>query len=292
MITSILFGLAALCIVIPVLRIAIPGFRRQQQLMNLAALVNQSDAQRLRLQQNAVVRSLADRLSARQGKRQSSKQREMYGMLGYPVSYEIYLARAIIQALLPGGFALVLAGMVQQVFFAITGPILSFLFFWLQMRQIPQAYQKRQNQLIADLPFLISKMITALEVGKPLNVIFQEVSTRCGPTLSALLKRLVANMGTMSQKDALQMFAKEVHVPVVYDFVSVVNVVAEKGFHEAEDDLNGVKNDLRNLSKLALRERTRGNPGKMNLFYGIVIVHVVVFFFMMLIKMFGAFNSL
>lgn len=30
----------------------------------------------------------------------------------------------------------------------------------------------------------------------------------------------------------------------------------------------------------------------MNLFYGMVIFHVVVFFFMMLIKMFGAFNSL
>lgn len=138
MITSILFGLAALCIVIPVLRIVIPGFRRQQQLMNLAALVNQSDAQRLRLQQNAMVRSLADRLSARQGKRQSSKQREMYGMLGYPVSYEIYLARAIIQALLPGGFALVLAGMVQQVFLPLPDRFYRFYSFGSKCGRFPR----------------------------------------------------------------------------------------------------------------------------------------------------------
>lgn len=116
MITSILLGLAAMCIAIPVLRIAIPGFQRQKQIMNMAALVNQSDAQRLRLQQNAVVRSLADRLSTRQTKGKVSKQREMYNMLGNTMSYEVYLARAIIQAILPGGFALVLAGMVQQVF--------------------------------------------------------------------------------------------------------------------------------------------------------------------------------
>ncbi|ULO07137.1 hypothetical protein H1230_30080 [Paenibacillus sp. 19GGS1-52] len=292
MITSILYGLAALIVGIPILRLLIPGFQRQQQLVNLASLVNQSEGQRLRMQQNAIVRSVADHLTKGQGERRSSKQREMYAMLGYPESYEFHLAKALVQAALPGGFALVLAGMVQQVFFAAVGPVLSFLFYWLQMRRIPAAYLQRQNQLIADLPFLISKMITALEVGKPLNVIFQEVSTRCGPTLSTLLKRLVANMGTMSQKDALQVFAQEVNVPVVYDFVSVVNVVAEKGFHEAEEDLNSVKNDLRSLSKLALKERTRGNPGKMNLFYGMVIVHVVVFFFFMLIQMFGAFNSL
>ncbi|WP_438498612.1 hypothetical protein [Paenibacillus sp. IHBB 3054] len=292
MLTSILFFLAAGCITVPILRLVLPGFQRQKQLVHLAALVNQTEAQRVRNGQNAIVRSFADRMAKGNGKRPLSKRRQMYQVMAHAESYEVYMAKVVVQSLLPGLFALVLAGMVQHFFFLLVAPVLSGLFFWMFLRRISQAYQKRQDRLIADLPFLISKMITALEVGKPLNVIFQEVSARCGPTLSALLKRLVANMGTMSQKDALQLFAQEVNVPVVFDFISVVNIVAEKGFHEAEDDLNHIKNDLRSLSKLALKERTRGNPAKMNLYYGIVIAHVAVFFFLMLIKMFAAFNAL
>jgi len=290
MISPMLFFVSVLCMVIPMLQLVLPSFQRQRRVAQLASLVNQTEDDRLRSKQNAIIRFMAGRLS--DGKRRENKRRDMYEKLGRAESFELYFAKAITISLMLGVSSLLMAVIVQEIFFVIAGVSGSMMLMWMYIRKIKEAYRKRQDELIADLPYLISSMITALEVGKPLNRIFQSVSSSSGPILSGLLKQLVANMSVLSQKDALLIFAKEVSVPIFYDFISTVNIVAEKGFHEAERDLNGIKNDLRSLNKLALKERTRGNPGKMNVYYGLVFAHVLVFFVGMVIVMFSAFNSL
>ncbi|MEC0167371.1 hypothetical protein [Paenibacillus graminis] len=286
MIPSILLGLALLLCSVPLLRLTVPGFERQKRAASVAEWIAQGETGAA---DPGVVRWVAGRLP---GVVTNSKWKLQYNRLGYRSSFELYMAGLLLQSLLPALLLLMLAMISGQWLLFGIGLIVSPLIFVLLIRRIHSAYQKRQIQLIADLPFLIGQMMTALEVGKPLTRIFQEVSVQCGPILQTMLKRLVANMSIYSQRDALQLFAQEVDLPVMYDFVSVVNVVAEKGFHEAEDDLHMVKNGLRQLSKLALREKTRGNPGKMNWFYIAVVLHVLVFFGFMVVKIFGAINAL
>ncbi|MEK5163179.1 hypothetical protein NYE69_12680 [Paenibacillus sp. FSL R5-0527] len=294
MVTSILLGAAVVLIVVPLLMLILPGFGRQKKLANVASLLQKSDSELTLMRQNPLIRSFAISMSKRPwldtifGK----KLRSMYLKLDRKESYELFMAKSIVQSILPCVMILALANALDQPIFFVMAPVSVVLFFWVSLNGITRDFKQRKNLLIRDLPNLINKMITALEVGKPLTLIFTEVSERCGPLLAGMLRKLVADTNIMSMRDALQNFAKQVDLPVMYDFVSVVNIIMEKGFREAEADLNGIKNDLRELRKLSLDELTKGSPTKMNWFYFIMIGHVLIFFFLTMIKMFSGLNSL
>ncbi|GIO79646.1 hypothetical protein J6TS7_32560 [Paenibacillus dendritiformis] len=132
----------------------------------------------------------------------------------------------------------------------------------------------------------------ALETGKSFLSVFQQVAEDCDPLLGEMLKRLIANAQNMPMRDALQLFAKEVDLPVMYDFISVINVGIEKGYKEAVPDLDSIKNDLRELRRLSLVEMTKGNPEKMNIFYTLLICHILIFLFLTFINLFSVLNSL
>lgn len=290
----VLFTISGILCILPILHLALPGFERQKRMANLASMLNMTEVEVKRLQENSLVRSLGDQI--KKGNwldRIFGQQRRVnYEALEMSYSYEYYISKVFLQSLVVLPVPIFFALATKQMFFLVMGPVLSGLLFYSGLRKIKLKYQERQNRLIRDLPNLISKMIIALEVGQQLTDIFREVSERCDPLLSKLLKQLIANSNNMPMRSALQIFANEVNLPVMYDFISVVNVIMEKGFHEGEGDLNSIKNDLKELRRLSLIELTKGNPEKMNFFYAMMIGHVIVFLFLTALVMFSALNSI
>lgn len=294
---SVLYAIALLFITVGVLSALLPGFERERKLAHMASLLQKTDSELLMTNQNTVVRSIVGKLHGEQGGRLLDRlfgvqRRQMYEKLNKRESYELYMAKILLQSMLFTIIVLLMSAALKEQVFVYMAPITFILFIYIGLKGIQDSYKKRQDKLIRDLPNLISKMIAALEVGKPLTVIFKEVSDRCDPLLADMLKKLLADTNVIPMRDALQRFAKSVDLPVMYDFVSVTNIVMDKGFREAESDLNGIKNDLRELRKLSLHELTKGSPAKMNRFYFIMIGHVLIFLFAMIIKMFGSLNSL
>ncbi|MBA9086495.1 Flp pilus assembly protein TadB [Fontibacillus solani] len=294
LIYSVLIATAAVLVIIPMLQLILPGFERQKRVANIASHFNKTEAELLRLEQNAIVRSFGDRLQ--RGKWMEfilrKKRRKMYDALGQSSSYEYYMALTILKSFIVTVIPIFFVMVTKEMFFAVMAPLLGGGLFYLGLRKIKFLYQQRQNQIIRDLPNLISKMCIALEVGQPLAQIFQDVSKTYNPILSDLLKKLIANSNVMPMTSALQLFAQDVDVPVMNDFISVVNVIMEKGFHEAEADLRSIETALTELRRLSLVELTKGNPEKMNFFYMVMIGHVIIFFFLMVLFIFGAMNSL
>lgn len=294
MVTSILFVLAAFFVSIPILRIALPGFQRQKKLSNIASLLNKTDSEIAELNQNVFIRSAAKGMKKGDwlDKILGVKKRKMYRALNKTESYEHYLANIALKSLV---------GLPAPIFLSMTTgslwlggialPLMA-LMLYSGLDKINKGYKERQNQLIKELPDLISKMIIALEVGRPLTEIFEGVSEHCDPLLGKLLKKLIADTNTMSMKDALQRFANEVNLDVMFDFVSVTNIILDKGFHEAESDLKSIKTDLRELRRLSMIELTKGNPAKMNTYYFMMIFIVIIFVFLMAQKIFGALTKL
>lgn len=298
MLTSILMFIAVGMITVSVLTVLLPDFKRQKQLASIASWLNKSDAEIQTLNQSQMVRLLSERILPAIDRKWSiqylfgKKFYEKYQSLGRSESYMVYIANIILKSLIMVPPILFLAFATKNPLVYLLVPVSIIILFYSYLRGINQLHKNRQNQLINDLPNLISKMILALETGKSFVEVFTQVADQSNDLLANMLKRLIANMQIMDRKEALQIFANEVDLPVIYDFVSVVNVGMDKGYKEAIPDFNSIKNDLRSLRKLSLVEQTKGNPEKMNLFYVILCAHVVVFLFIAMTKMFSLLNSI
>lgn len=278
----------------PVLSLVLPGFDRQKKIKKMAVLLNMDEKELRRMEQNSVVALFADRMEKWRWLDLifGTSTREKYLTLNKSDSYPYFISKIIFKALLFIPLVLLLPMVSHMPILYVLVPLIVGLLIWNDINDISKQHKKRQNLLIRDLPNLISKMINALEVGKPLKEIFESASNQGSELLSQMLKRLIANSDRMLMKDALKIFAEDIDLPVMYDFVSVVNVILEKGFYEGEDDLNSIKNDLRALRKLSLIELTKGNPEKMNLFYGVLIFHDMIFMGMMAFKLFAGLAAL
>lgn len=298
MLTSILLFIGVGMITVTVLTLLLPNFQRQKQLASLASWLNKSDVEIHSLNQNQMVRLISENILPRIDKKWSIKFifgkgfYEKYHKLGRKESYMEYLAQMILKSLMmvPALFFLAIVAESALLYWLIPASIA--VLFYTFLNDINSQYRKRQNQLINDLPNLISKMILALETGKSFTLVFDEVADQSKPLLAEMIKKLIANMQIMDRKAALQEFAKDVDLPVIYDFVSVVNVGMDKGYKEAIPDFESIKNDLRELRKLSLIEQTKGNPAKMNLFYVILIAHILVFLFLAFIKIFSQLTNI
>lgn len=294
MIGSVLFSIAALVIVTSALTMVLPGFQRQKKLANMASLLTKTESEINELNQSPFITSLAghiekggwlDRIFGK-------KSREIYMALEREESYSQYIAKVVLKSFFPVPMIVFITILTKQPIFIALAAMYVVMMIMAGIQGIAKEYKKRQALLIKDLPNLISKMLIALEVGTPLVRVFEEVSLSCSPLLKGMLRKMIANTNQMSMKASLQILAKDINLPVMYDFVSVVNVIMEKGFREAESDLKSIKDNLRELRRLSLVELTKGNPTKMNLFYIALIAHVLIFLFLMVLKMFGALNSL
>ncbi|MDN4090912.1 type II secretion system F family protein [Paenibacillus polymyxa] len=279
MIASILYFVAVVMVTMTLLWRFIPGFSRQKKIGYMASILNKSESERLQMKQSPLIRNLANQVEKREWLLFlfGSQLKNKYEMLGRKTSFSFYMTQTLLHALLAGGIGILRYLTDPQDMFLVASLLLFILVFIWRRRKITEDFSKRQNALITDLPNLISKMISALEIARPLTDVFRQVAKGDNKLLSALLKKLIANTEQMPLSDALQIFARDVHLPVIYDFVVVVNIVIERGFDEAEKELNSIKNDLRELRALSLREQTKGNPGKMNIFYVILLLPAAVF---------------
>ncbi|NOU80774.1 hypothetical protein GC101_18080 [Paenibacillus sp. LMG 31459] len=291
---SFLYAVAALIILMPALYVVMPGFDRQKKIMKMAILLNMDEKEIQKMEQNSIVISFADHLEKWKWLDFifGPNTRKKYLTLNKSDSYPIFIAKLVLKALLFASLTLLLPVVTEMPILYLLVPLSVGLFIWNDINSISKQHKKRQDLLIRDLPNLISKMINALEVGKPLKMIFEKASNQGSDLLGQMLKRLIANSDRMLMKDALAIFAEDIDLPVMYDFVSVVNVILEKGFSEGEDDLNSIKDDLKELRKLSLIEITKGNPEKMNLFYGVLILHVMIFMGLMAFKLFVGLSAL
>lgn len=281
MIASVVMFVSVFILGYSLLSLLLPGFAQQRKLSTIATLLIKTDQERARMRQNPFILSLSDQVEKKKwlfsilGPQLKTK----YDLLGRKESFAIYTAQTILYGLLAAVGGLLRYAMSPEPIYLVLPFVLFFLVCFLRNQKITKDYAKRQSSLISDLPNLINKMTSALEIGKPLTDIFRKVVAEGdNPLLSALLKKLLANTEAMPIQEALQIFAKDINLPVIYDFVGVVNIVIEKGFREAEKELNGIKNDLRELRMLSLREQTKGNPGKMNIFYVLLLLQSGVFF--------------
>ncbi|SGI77890.1 Flp pilus assembly protein TadB [Mycobacterium tuberculosis] len=222
----------------------------------------------------------------------SKKYRQKFNALELGYTYERYLAKTILLSLLVIPLLPLLVVVTEEPLFYLGIPLLGGVFFMLGLREIEVKYRKRQRLLVRDLPNLIDKMISGLEVGTPLVEVFRVVSLQSSPLLSKYLKEMITNSNRMSISAALSIFASRINIPVIYDFVRTAQIINDKGFYEAKSELVRIKERLRGLRKQSLQELTSRNPEKMNLYYILVIAHAFVFIFMGFINVFGLIGQL
>lgn len=294
MLYAILFFLVGLLIFIPFLRLILPNFERQKMHSDMASIFTKTEDD-LKLQKQghlvgaivrgAAVKKLIDIVSG-------TSLRNMYSTLGKGESFELHFIKLIFSSVLLGMLPVILYLFKTEPLLLLMSPLLIGLIFLLGIQRIIKDYKKRQRLLIRDLPRLIDKMISALEVGKPLIDIFTEAAQQKDSTISHLIKRLIANTNQMPLEDALYLFAEQVDIPVFYDFVSIVNISMSHGFREAEDDLASISVDLQELNRLSIIEQTNANPGKMNIYYVVLLGHVAVLLISCMAKIFAQLTQL
>ncbi|QDA30212.1 hypothetical protein [Paenibacillus polymyxa] len=281
-------------LIVPILHLVLPDFQQQKKVENLAAMMNKSENEIEQMNQNAILRFLANQLERKSFVDMilGENRRMVYMSLDKKDSYGLFLAKALLKSFSMVPFFIIAGLWIHVPILHVMGVLTVGLLFWSALDSIKKEMKKRQATIIRDLPSLISKMIGALEVGTPLIQVFDEVSQTSSPVLSSMLKKLISNSGVVSMKVALQGFAKSVNLPEMYDFISVVNVINEKGFREAEEDLKQIDGSLQRLSKQSMEERTRGNPEKMTIYYALAICMVLGFLVATVVKMSAMVNSI
>lgn len=291
---SIMFAVGCLVVVVGALSMLLPGFEKQRQLARIAESINLTQAEIYRMQQNPLVRVVSDSMQRNTWLVNlfGRKNKEIYEKLGMSQKYEVYIAQTFVYAAMMAITVAAVALALETPILYLFTPIGSGILIWLQIDRISQMNKHRKNELTRDLTLLISKMLGALEVGTPLRSVFEQVSQRSGPLLSDLLNRLIADLNAMPMKEALERFANAVDIQEMYDFVSVVNIIQEKGFRESESDLKGIQSDIDRLNRLSMELRLEGEPKKFEKFNYLMIAHVAVFIFFMVLKLWNAVNSI
>ncbi|WP_268627003.1 hypothetical protein [Paenibacillus alvei] len=295
---SIMVSVAVVLIVVPVLQLIIPNFKKQKELANIASWLNKSDVELNQLNHGVLVRAFSQKILPLIDEKWSidrifgKKLHEKYVSLGKKESYIEYLAILLVKSLIMVPPIILLSIVLKNSLVLLLAPISIVALFIGYVNQINTLHKTRQSLLIRDLPNLISKMMIALETGNSFTDIFKMVAKDSSPLLSDMIKRLIANEQIMPMRDALRIFAQEVDLPVMYDFVSVVNVGLEKGYKDAIQDFESIKNDLRELRRLSLIEQTKGNPQKMNLFYMFLFAHIIILLIATISQLFAVMNRL
>lgn len=275
----ILVWFSVFIILMVLLKWILPGFEKQKRMSDFALEMSKNSNEKFNHSQLTKImlsqfrkKNIAVRLFG-------SKSYQMYLALGYTDNYEIYILKSIAKGFFMASVPYLAYLLYPEQRVLLIGiPVLFVIFATASVGKIKKEYGKRQNLLIRDLPNLISKMLIALSSNSPLQNIFIEVSQDkdTSPLLRQMLLRLLANTEKMTIQNAVNLFAIEVDLPIIYDFASIVNIVIEKGFQEAESQLNEIKDGLRELSELSLAEQTSGQHHKITpvLVGGVLIVMV------------------
>lgn len=294
MLTLITYSGVAI-IVVAILAFLLPGFKRQNETSIVADYISKSEGERKYDEQNRLFMYIALNLQKKNWLDAvlGADQRRKYEKLDRPESYEFFIGKMLFYSVVMSAVILPLYLLSQKVIFLFLIPVAFIAMIWASTDYLNGLLEKRDKMILKELPNLFDKMIIALEVGRPLENILTSVSEKTektNPVFSNLLKRLVSDSNSYTLPVALQIFSDNVSLPIVYNFVSIVNVIREKGFHEAESDLLSIHKDMRDLKRISTREKNRNKPAKMNFFTIVGVVIGIVFMIFMSTKIYGIIN--
>ncbi|MBY9079581.1 hypothetical protein KIH86_08455 [Paenibacillus sp. HN-1] len=261
------------------LHMLLPGFTREKRYATQALLLSKSAAERQRMQYDPITLAVADRLPGlekRLGLGIIGKLRRMYMVLDKEHSFEMEVAGILVKSVI-GALPLAVLPFIlgaPALLFAIPAGVV--LFFALQLNEIPKAYKTRQMEITKDLPQLISKMMIALETGKSFITTIQRLEETSGPRMKKMLARLNANLRVMNVGAAMDLFAKETGVPVMREFAAAVKIGNNAGYEEAKSYFESIKDELKKLRLVSLKEVTRNQPEKVKRLYVLVAVHAFI----------------
>lgn len=291
---GILF-VGVLMLTVGLLHVLLPGFVREKRYATQALLLSKSAAERQRMQFDPITLALADRLprlEQKLGWGMIGKLRRMYMSLDKEHSFEMEVAGILVKSII-GAMPLAVLPFIlgaPALLFAIPAGIV--LFFAAQLNEIPKAYKRRQTEITKDLPQLISKMMIALETGKSFITTIQRLEETSGPRTRKMLSRLNANLRIMSVGEAMDLFAKETGVPVMREFAAAVKIGTNAGYEEAKSYFESIKDELKKLRLVSLKEVTRNQPEKVKRLYALVAVHAFIAVIMAFIAVMSEMQSI
>ncbi|OUM86616.1 MAG: hypothetical protein BAA01_11445 [Bacillus thermozeamaize] len=258
-----------------VLQTVLPGFSWQKRYAVAAARLLKSHAELRRMGKDPISLYVADRLIPQLSARFSGfeNMRKMYEALGRDKTFEEALADMAVKSLIGAVPFLVLPIITKAPITILAMPLFSILAFFVMLGGIKKSYQKRQREIVKDLPKLISKLMVTLETGRPFIGALQRLEETSGPRMRKMLGRLNANIQVMGIGRAIDQFAYETGVPVMREFAAAVKVGVHNGYSEAKEHFDSIKNELRELRLAALRETTRSNPEKVKFLYMLLALH-------------------
>lgn len=258
-----------------VLQTVLPGFSWQKRYAVAAARLLKSHAELRRMGKDPISLYVADRLIPQLSARFSvfENMRKMYEALGRDKTFQEALADMAVKSLIGAVPFLVLPIITKAPITILAMPLFSILAFFVMLGGIKKSYQKRQREIVKDLPKLISKLMVTLETGRPFIGALQRLEETSGPRMRKMLGRLNANIQVMGIGRAIDQFAYETGVPVMREFAAAVKVGVHNGYSEAKEHFDSIKNELRELRLAALRETTRSNPEKVKFLYMLLALH-------------------
>lgn len=278
-----------------ILHLVLPGFHRERKYATQALFMSKSVAERERMQFDSMTLAVADRLPVieqKLGWGVIGRLRQMYAALDKEHSFEMEVAGILVKSMIGGLPLLVLPFILETPAFLFAIPAAITVFFVLQVDEIPKAYKKRQIEITKDLPQLISKMMIALETGKSFITTIQRLEETSGPRMKKMLTRLNANLRVMPLGTAMDIFAKETGVPVMREFVSAIKIGNNAGYEEAKSYFESIKDELKKLRLVSLKEVTRNQPEKVKRLYALVAIHAFIAVIMAFIAVMSEMQSI
>jgi Flp pilus assembly protein TadB len=260
----------------------LPNFKRQKKYTTTATQILKSELELKQGSKGALTQLIAQKVvptierKVRIDTLFGRHFRKMYKLLDREESFEEMVGNKLTVSfvgVIPF-FALPLVTKESLYFIGI--PVWFIISFVLQMQGIKHQYKKRQMEISKDLPQLIDKMMIALEAGKPFIITFHQVQKSSGPRMEKMLKKLISNMQVMKATDAIDLFARETNIPVMYQFAVACKIGIENGYEESQNYFHLIKNEMKELRKTALEELTKSKPEKVNFLYGILVLHALL----------------
>ncbi|GIP08236.1 hypothetical protein J1TS5_04060 [Paenibacillus macerans] len=277
LVSSMLLFLSVLILAGVGIGMFLPGFDLEKRYASQAALLMKNHKELRRLKMDPVTVFIADKwfpkLSQLRLPILNGKLRRMYQLLGNENTFEEELADKLLKSVVGSLPFLVLPFLlhVPALFFVVPAAIA--VFFFAQLNEISKAYKRRQDEIIRDLPQLISKMMIALETGKSFMTTIQRLEETSGPRMKSMLSRLNTNIRIMKLTAAVDLFATETDVPIMRDFAAAVKIGVNSGYGEAKKYFDSIKGDLRKLRLVGLKELTRSQPEKIKYLYLLIAAH-------------------
>lgn len=186
--------------------------------------------------------------------------KKMLILMGANKSYQEVMADHLFAAIVASSMVFLLPLLTGFWGYIFLQPVMFVVIMYIQAGSIHKQFKLWQNELIKDLPSLIDKMQISLEAGKPFIHTFQQVQKTVSPRLAKMLERLIIDMQSMKQTEAIDLFARSTGLPVMLKFSAAIKVGLENGYFAAENHFNMLKADLRQLRLISLGELTKSKP--------------------------------